>query len=105
MPLAPLQPGRIAPTFISWYVRTRWQGDGALDEETIDVVARYAVGVVMMRGCSEKSLSLILQPIAQTRTPIGPIVENELPAHIPVVGGCTSSIHLTRSLKAPGFNP
>lgn len=77
-------PGRIAPLLTKWYVRTRCQGGGALDEETIDIISQYACGVVMLRGCSEQALRLCLQPVAQARSPIGPIVEKELPEYIPV---------------------
>lgn len=77
-------PGRLAPWLVKRYVRSRWQGGGALDDETIDVISQYAVGVLMLRGCSEQAMRLCLQPLAQTRSPIGPIVEKELPVHIPV---------------------
>ena len=78
-------PFGIGPMLCRYYVRTRWQaGGGKLDRETLRLVSEYAIGPVMLPGCSEKALNMCIQPISHSRTPIGPIVENELPASIPV---------------------
>mmetsp|Transcript_7188 Transcript_7188/g.11298 ORF Transcript_7188/g.11298 Transcript_7188/m.11298 type:complete len:367 (+) Transcript_7188:39-1139(+) len=79
-------PGRLAPSFVRWYVNTRWQGGSGepLSAETVDIVSSYATGVLMMRGCSERCLCLLLQPVAATRSPIGDIIEHRLPPDIPV---------------------
>ena len=65
------------------YVRNRWRAEETLDAETFASLVEYNHCINMMPGVSEKVLSLILKPIGQARTPIGPTVQN-LPDHIPV---------------------
>ena len=72
------------PSLVRSYVRRRWQRGGELAVETIELLTRYNKGVLMLPGCSEQSLFLLLQPIAQTITPIGPVVEKELLRSLPV---------------------
>jgi pimeloyl-ACP methyl ester carboxylesterase len=78
-------PFRWSPSAVRGYATRRWRAleflDG--DADAFDALVEYAAGVIMMRGVSERSMSLLLKPLGQARTEIGPVVERT-PADLPV---------------------
>jgi len=68
---------------VEGYMRRRWRAKERLDAETFEALVEYATGVCVMRGVSERAMSLILAPVGAARTPIGPGVE-ALPENIAV---------------------
>ena len=65
------------------YIRNRWGAEKTLDAATFEALCEYNAGITMMKGVSEKVVSLILKPIGQARTPLEETLE-DVPAKVPV---------------------
>ena len=96
--LARVLPSRTASYLVRSYVVNRWQAAGPLPESTIDLVATYATGVLVMPAASERCLPLMLRAFAASRTPIGPIVET-LPVPVTFLYGRAVQLQVD-----PGFS-